>query len=61
VGHNFICGIALIDGGLKDLHALAREFRAAQAANKFFALPREHRAHDYLDPTHVAFDDVHAG
>jgi hypothetical protein len=42
------------------LHALARNFGAAQAANQFLAFAGKHRADDDFDPAHVAFDNVHA-
>src|SRR5229473_384393 len=59
VRDNFVDGIAFVDGGLEDLHALARKFRAAQAADQFFAFAGKHRADDDFDPAHIAFDDVH--
>jgi hypothetical protein len=40
---------------------LARKFRAAQATNELLALAREHRADDYFNPTHIAFDNVQDG
>src|ERR1700685_129152 len=55
-----VLGIALVNDGLEDLHALFGDFGAAQAANQFFALARKHRSDHDFDPTHIAFDDVHA-
>src|SRR5277367_403307 len=55
-----VLGIALVNHGLEDLHALFGDFGAAQAADQFFALAGEHRPDHHLDPTHVALDDVHA-
>src|ERR1700733_14518437 len=55
-----VFGVALVDDGLEDLHALFSDFGAAQAANQFFALARKHRSDDDFDPTHIAFGDVHA-
>ena len=58
---DFVGGVALINGGLEDLDALARNFRAAQAADQFLALAGKHGADDDFDPAHIAFDDVHGG
>ena len=57
--HDFVGSIARVDGGLENLHALARDFRAAETADQFFALAGEHWADDDFDPAHIAFDDVH--
>ncbi len=57
--HDFVGGVALVDGRLEDLHALARDFRATQPADQLFALAGKHRADDDFDPAHIAFDDVH--
>src|SRR5229473_215608 len=59
--HDFVGGVTLVNGGLKDLHALAGDFRAAQAADEFFTLAGKHRADDDFNPAHIAFDDVHSG
>src|SRR5215472_5561301 len=58
---DLVGGVALIDGGLENLYALARNLRAAKAANQLLALARKHRADDDFDPAHIAFDDVHGG
>src|SRR5580704_10447805 len=55
-----ILGIALVNRGLENLHALLGDLGATQAANQFLALAGKHRPDDYFDPTHVALDDVHA-
>src|SRR5713226_6945857 len=57
--HDFVGGVAFVDGRLEDLHALARDLRAAQAADQFLALAGKHRADDDFDPAHIAFYDVH--
>src|SRR6267143_521899 len=57
--HDLVGCVTLVDGGLEDLHALARDFRAAQPADQLFALAGKHRADDDFDPAHIAFDDVH--
>src|SRR2546429_7427361 len=57
--HDFVGGVAFVDGGFEDLHALARDFRAAQPPDQLFALAGKHRANDDFDPAHIAFDDVH--
>src|SRR5579864_88298 len=57
---DFVGGVALVNGRLEDLHALAREFRAAQAADQLFALAGKHRADHHFDPAHIALDDVHS-
>src|SRR5216683_2794596 len=59
VRDDFVGSVALVDGGLEDLHALARKFRAAQAADQLFAFAGKHRADDDLDPAHIALDNVH--
>src|SRR5438552_16149719 len=59
VRDDFVGGIAFVDGRLKDLHALARDFRAAQTADQLFTLAGKHRANDDFDPAHIPFDDVH--
>src|SRR6202790_3091915 len=61
VGDDLVGGVAFVDGGLEDLHALARNFGAAQAADQLFALAGKHRADHHFDPAHIAFDDVHVG
>src|SRR5713226_6879960 len=58
--HDFVGSVAFVDGRLEDLHALARKFRAAQAADQFLAFAGKHRADDDFDPAHIAFDDVHS-
>src|SRR6516225_2558532 len=58
---DLVGGVALIDGGLENLYALARNLCAAKAANQLLALARKHRAYDDFDPAHIAFDDVHSG
>src|SRR5712692_3143945 len=57
--HDFVGSVAFIDGRLEDLHALARDFRATQAADQLLAFAGKHRADDDFDPAHVAFDNVH--
>src|SRR5260370_6931555 len=57
--HDFVGGVAFVDGRLEDLYALARDFRAAQTADQLLALAGKHRANDDFDPAHIAFDDVH--
>jgi len=42
MGDDLVGGIALIDRGLEDLHALAGNLGTAQAADQFLALPRKH-------------------
>src|SRR5712692_10043823 len=59
MGHDFVGGVAFVDGRLEDLHALARDFRATQTADQLFAFAGKHRADDDFDPTHIAFYDVH--
>jgi hypothetical protein len=59
VRHDFVSGVARVDGGLENLHTLASDFRAAQAADQLLALAGKHRADDDFDPAHIAFDDVH--
>src|SRR5712664_1561063 len=59
VRDDFVGGVALVDGRLEDLHALARDLRAAQATDQLLALAGKHRADDDFDPAHIAFDDVH--
>src|SRR6266852_3945147 len=56
---DFVGGIAFVDGGFEDLHALARGLRASQPAEQLLALAGKHRADDDFDPAHIAFDDVH--
>src|SRR6266852_2354272 len=56
---DFVGGVAFVAGGLEDLHTLARDLRAAQAANQLFTLAGKHRADHDFDPAHIAFDDVH--
>src|SRR3954462_7945609 len=48
--NDVIVGIALIDAGLEYLYALARNLRATQTADQFFALAAEHWAGDDFDP-----------
>ena len=48
--HDVIGRVARIDGRLENLHALAGDLRAAQAANQLFALAAEHAPDDDLDP-----------
>src|SRR5258707_8843246 len=57
--HDFVGGVAFVDGRLEDLYALARDFRAAQTADQLFALAGKHGADNDFDPAHIAFDDVH--
>src|SRR6266446_2114972 len=57
--NDFVGGVTFVDGRLEDLHALARDLRAAQAADQLFALAGKHRADYDFDPAHIAFDDVH--
>src|SRR4029077_6716053 len=57
--HDFVGGVAFIDGGLEDLHALAGDLRAAQTADQLFTLAGKHRSDHHFDPAHIAFDDVH--
>ena len=60
MGHDFVGGVTRVDGRLKDLHALARYLRAAQAADQLFAFAGKHRADDDFDPAHITFHDVHS-
>src|SRR6266852_2799212 len=60
VRDDFVGGVAFVNGGLENLHALAGDFGAAKATDQFFALAGKHRADDYFDPAHIALDDVHA-
>jgi len=57
--HDFVGGVAFVDGRFEDLHALARDLRAAQPTDQLLALAGKHRADDDFDPAHIAFDDVH--
>src|SRR5712664_2262639 len=57
--HDFVGSVAFVDGRLEDLHALARDLRATQAADQLLAFAGKHRADDDFDPAHIAFDDVH--
>src|SRR4029077_6098020 len=52
VGDDFVRGAALGDGRLKDLDALAGDFRTAEAADEFFTFAGEHWTDDYFDPAH---------
>jgi hypothetical protein len=56
---DLVGGVAFINGGLEDLHALARNLCTAQPANKLFALAGKHRTDNDFDPAHIAFDDIH--
>jgi hypothetical protein len=56
---DFVRRVTFIDRRLEDLHALARDLRAAQPANQLFALSGKHRTDHHFDPAHVAFDNVH--
>src|SRR5262249_1607819 len=58
--NDFIGGIALVNRGLENLHALPGNFRAPQPANQLFALSRKHWPDHHFDPAHISFDDVHA-
>ena len=57
-----IVGEAGVDDRLEDLHALAGDLGAAQAANQLFALAAEHATDDDLDPAlGWLSDDIHGG
>ena len=58
--NNLVGSVAFVDGRLEDLHTLAGDLRAAQAADQLLALAGKHRADDHFDPAHIAFDNVHA-
>ena len=61
VRDDVVVGVARVDRRLEDLHALAGDLRAAQAADELFALAAEHAADDDLDPARRrGADDVHA-
>ena len=59
VRNNFVGGVAFVNGGLEDLHALPCNLRASQPANQFFALAGKHRANHDFDPAHIAFNNIH--
>src|SRR5215469_3540062 len=59
VRDDLVGGGPLIDGGFEDLYALARNLRAAKAANQLLTFAGKHWANDDFDPAHIAFDDVH--
>ena len=42
VGNDLVAGVALVNNGLEDLHALHANVSAAQPANKLLTLPAEH-------------------
>lgn len=48
MGCNMAPVVAEVDIRLKAGHPLARNARALQASNQFFALPRKHRPGDHL-------------
>ena len=60
VGDDLIGGIPVVDGGLENLHPLARDHGAAQPADQLLALAGEHGAADDFDPTDIAGDDIHS-
>src|ERR1041385_6054064 len=49
VGHDRVLGIAIVDRGLEDLHALAGDLRAAQPADQLLRLAAVHAADDDFD------------
>src|SRR5215469_9865061 len=53
-------GITAINCRLENLHSLPGNFGTSQAANQLFTLAGKHWPDDHFNPTHVAFDDVHA-
>src|SRR5260370_2029783 len=57
--HDFGGSVAFVDGRLEDLHALARELRATQAAAQLLPFAGKNRAHADFDPAHIAFYYVH--
>src|SRR5579884_2384207 len=59
VRDDFIHRVALVNGWLEDLHALAGDFRAPKPPNQLLALAGKHRPDHHFDPAHIPFDDVH--
>src|SRR4029077_19868279 len=57
--NNLIRGVAFVDRRLENLHALPRNFRAAQPPDQLLAFSRKHGADHNFDPAHIALDDVH--
>jgi len=55
----FVCGVAVVDGWFEYLNAFAGDARAAQAADQFFALAREHGPANDFDPPDVACYQFH--
>ncbi len=61
VRHDMAFAEAVVEERLEDLHVLAGDLGAAQAANQLLALSAEHAAADDLDPPVLGLfvDDVH--
>src|SRR5258708_5043562 len=55
---DFVGGVAFVDGRFEDLHALARDLRAAQPTDQLLALAGKHRGDDDFNPSHIAVDDI---
>ncbi len=51
--------VALVDAGLEDLHPLARNLGAAQAADQLLALAAEHRPADDFNPAQTSLGKIH--
>src|SRR5262245_24500119 len=56
---DFIQGIAVVNGWLEDLHALASDARTAQPPDQFLALAGKHRPAHHFDPSQMARNDIH--
>jgi hypothetical protein len=50
MGNDVVVRITHVDGGLEDLHFLARDACAAQAAYQLFGLAGKHRTRDNFNP-----------
>jgi hypothetical protein len=59
VGDNLVTGIALVNNGLENLHALARDLSASQTADQLFTLAAEHWPTDYFNPAQISPHWIH--